>query len=186
MGYDLGIQMQTHLLSSWKVSKFLHFFHMSNNENFKIIAKNKRAKFDYEIIETFEAGIVLTGTEVKSIRNDRVSINESFVGTMEGKNEIFLFNANISTYISGSYMNHEPKRPRKLLLHKNQINKLVGAIQKKGMTIVPMTMYFNHKGFVKISIGLARGKNAIDKRETIKEREWNINKQKLLKNYNRS
>jgi SsrA-binding protein len=152
-------------------------------ENFKIVAKNRRAKFDYEILETHEAGIVLTGSEVKSIRNGRVSINESFVGGMKDSDQIFLFNADIAVYKQASYNNHEPRRPRKLLLHKSQINKLLGAIQKKGLTIVPLTMYFNHKGLLKISIALGRGKNVVDKRETIKTRDWNRQKLKILKNH---
>lgn len=154
-------------------------------DNFKVIAKNRRAKFDYEIIETVEAGIALVGTEVKSLRSGGTSINESFVGAMSGGNELFLFNADIAPYKHGSFLNHESKRPRKLLLHKSQLNKLLAGIQKKGLTIVPLTMYFNHRGFAKISIALAKGKNALDKRDTIKEREWNINKSRILKNYNR-
>ncbi len=153
-------------------------------ENFKIAAKNRRAKFDYEIIETFESGIVLKGSEVKSIRDGHVSINESFIGPIEGYNELFLFNCDIPVLKQASYLNHEPKKPRKLLLHRTQINKLLGSIVKKGMTIVPLTMYFNHKGIIKLSIGLARGKNVVDKRETIKKRDWNIQKSRILKNYN--
>lgn len=157
----------------------------NSNENFKIAAKNRRARFDYEIIETVEAGVVLTGSEVKSIRNNKVSINESFVGAMEQSNDLFLFNADISAYKQASYNNHEPRRPRKLLLHRSQINKFLNAIRKKGLTIVPLTMYFNHKGILKISIALARGKNVVDKRETIKTREWDVQKSRILKNYNK-
>lgn len=156
----------------------------TQNENFKIAAKNRRAKFDYEIIETLEAGIVLTGSEVKSVRDGKVSINEAFVGPMANSNEIFLFNADISIYKQASYNNHEPKRPRVLLVHKAQRAKLIDAVQKKGMTIVPFTMYFNHKGILKISIALAKGKNTIDKRETIKKRDWSIQKNRILRHYN--
>lgn len=156
----------------------------TQNENFKIAAKNRRAKFDYEIIETLEAGIVLTGSEVKSVRDGKVSINEAFVGPMANSNEIFLFNADISIYKQASYNNHEPKRPRVLLVHKAQRAKLIDAVQKKGMTIVPLTMYFNHKGILKISIALAKGKNTIDKRETIKKRDWSIQKNRILRHYN--
>lgn len=156
----------------------------TQNENFKIAAKNRRAKFDYEIIETLEAGIVLTGSEVKSVRDGKVSINEAFVGPMANSNEIFLFNADISIYKQASYNNHEPKRPRVLLVHKLQRAKLLDAVQKKGMTIVPLTMYFNHKGILKISIALAKGKNTIDKRETIKKRDWSIQKNRILRHYN--
>lgn len=156
----------------------------TQNENFKIAAKNRRAKFDYEIIETLEAGIVLTGSEVKSVRDGKVSINEAFVGPMANSNEIFLFNADISIYKQASYNNHEPRRPRVLLVHKAQRAKLIDAVQKKGMTIVPLTMYFNHKGILKISIALAKGKNTIDKRETIKKRDWSIQKNRILRHYN--
>lgn len=156
----------------------------TQNENFKIAAKNRRAKFDYEIIETLEAGIVLTGSEVKSVRDGKVSINEAFVGPMANSNEIFLFNADIGIYKQASYNNHEPKRPRVLLVHKLQRAKLLDAVQKKGMTIVPLTMYFNHKGILKISIALAKGKNTIDKRETIKKRDWSIQKNRILRHYN--
>jgi SsrA-binding protein len=153
----------------------------NKNENFKIVARNKKARFNYEIVETIEAGIILTGSEVKSIRDGRVSINEAFAGPMEGSPDLFLFNSDISAYKQASYNNHEPRRPRVLLLHKSQINKLMNSVQKKGMTLTPLTMYFNHKGIVKVSIALAKGKNVIDKRETIKERNWNIEKTRLLK-----
>ena len=158
---------------------------MNSNENFKIVAKNRRAKFDYEIIDTLEAGIILTGSEVKSIRNGKVSINESFIGAMANSNDIYLFNSDIAPYVQASYNNHEPKRPRVLLLHKVQRAKLLNAIQKKGMTLIPLTMYFNHKGILKVSIALAKGKNLIDKRETIKKREWNIAENRILRNYNK-
>jgi SsrA-binding protein len=152
--------------------------------NFKIIAKNRKAKFDYEIIDTYEAGIILTGSEIKSIRENKISINESFIGGMKNSNDVFLFNADISVYKQASYNNHEPRRPRKLLLHRSEISKLLGSIQKKGLTAVPLSMYFNHKGFVKVSFALAKGKNTVDKRETMKARDWNIQKSRVLKNYN--
>jgi SsrA-binding protein len=155
------------------------------NENFKVVAKNKKAKFNYEILETLEAGIILTGSEVKSIRDSRVSINEAFVGSKIDSMDLFLFNSDISTYKQASYNNHDPRRPRVLLLHKSQRNKFLNAIQKKGMTIVPLTMYFNHKGMLKISIALAKGKNVVDKREAIKTRDWNLEKARLLKNFNK-
>jgi SsrA-binding protein len=157
---------------------------VEQNKNFKIIAKNKRAKFDYEILETIEAGIILTGSEVKSIREGKVSINESFVGAMEGRGDLYLFNADISKYKQASYNNHEPRRPRVLLLRKSQRNRLLVSTQQKGMTIVPLTAYFNHKGILKISIALAKGKNVVDKRETIKKRDWTLEKLRILKQYN--
>lgn len=156
-----------------------------SNENFQIVAKNRRARFDYEIIDTLEVGIILAGSEVKSIRNGRVSINEAFIGTMADSDDLYLFNADISPYLQASYNNHEPKRPRVLLLHKAQRVKFLNAIQKKGMTIIPLTMYFNHKGILKLSIALAKGKNLVDKRETIKKREWNIAESRILRNYNK-
>lgn len=160
---------------------------MSNigEENFKIVARNKRARFDYEIFETLEAGIVLSGSEIKSVRNGKVSINEAFIGAMEGSDDIFLFNASIELYKQASYNNHEPRRPRVLLLHKLQKVRFLNAIQKKGMTIVPLTMYFNHKGILKLSIALARGKNVIDKRETLKKRDWTIQRNRIIRHYNK-
>ncbi len=155
-----------------------------SQQNFKIAAKNRKAKFDYEIIENYEAGIVLSGSEVKSIRNNRISINEAFIGGMQGSQDLFLFNADISPYQQASYNNHDPRRARKLLLHRAQINKLLSSIQQKGLTIVPLTMYFNHKGIVKLTIALAKGKNVVDKRETIKTRDWNVQKARILKHYN--
>jgi SsrA-binding protein len=157
----------------------------SDDENFRVIAKNKRARFDYEILDSVESGIALTGSEIKSIRAGKVSINESFIGPMgSSDDELYLFNSDIGIYKQASCYNHEPRRPRKLLLHRSQINKFIGAIRKKGLTIVPVTMYFNHNGFVKISVALAKGKNVVDKRETIKTREWNLQKSTVLKNYN--
>lgn len=157
----------------------------TSEENFKIVARNKRARFDYEISETLEAGIILTGSEIKSVRNGKVSINEAFIGAMEGSSELFLFNASIELYTQASYNNHEPRRPRVLLLHKPQRTRFLNAIQKKGMTIVPLTMYFNHKGILKLSIALARGKNLVDKRESLKERDWTLQKNRIIRNYNK-
>lgn len=157
---------------------------VERNENFKIIAKNRRAKFDYEILEAIEAGIMLTGSEIKSAREGKVSVSEAFVGAMEGRDDLYLFNADISLYKQASYNNHEPRRPRTLLFHKNQRNKLLASIQKKGMTVIPLTMYFNRKGILKVSVALAKGKDAFDKRETIKRRDWALEKQRILKHYN--
>ncbi len=154
------------------------------NENFKVVAKNRKAGFNYEITDTLEAGIILTGSEVKSIREGKVSINEAFVGTTSEMQNLYLFNADVSLYKQASYNNHDPRRPRVLLVHHKEKVKFLNAIQKKGYTIVPLTMYFNHKGLLKISIGLAKGKNVIDKRETQKKRDWNIEKSRILKSYN--
>lgn len=155
---------------------------MANDKNsqYKVIAQNKRARFDYEISETLEAGVVLTGSELKSIRGGHVSVNESHAGEMMG--ELFFFNANIKEYDKAGPFNHEAKRPRKLLVHKKQANKWLGSIKKKGMTIVPIVMYFNHKGRVKVLIGLGRGKKNHDKRATIKDREWKRDQSRILKN----
>lgn len=152
---------------------------MTKTDNYKVAAQNRRARFDYEIMETLEVGIVLTGTELKSLRQGKGSINEAHAGEMLG--ELYLFNANIAEYDQARHFNHEPRRPRKLLLRKKQLNKFLGAIRKKGLTIVPLVMYFNHKGYVKLQIALGRGKKNIDKRETIKEREWKRSKERVLK-----
>jgi SsrA-binding protein len=146
---------------------------------FKVVADNRRARFNYEIGETFEAGIVLTGTEVKSLRNGKATIGESYADTRDG--EIWLVNANIPEYLQASRFNHAPKRPRKLLLHQRQINKLAGAIEREGMTIVPLKLYFNEKGRAKIEIALARGKKLHDKRETERKRTWNRERGRLLR-----
>ena len=128
--------------------------------------------------ETFEAGLQLTGTEVKSLRSGRSTIAESYVTEQGG--EAWLVNANIPLYASGNRYNHEPKRPRKLLLHKAQISKLIGAIQREGRTVVPLQVYFNGQGRAKIEIALAKGKQAHDKRQTIKDRDWQRQRSRLL------
>ncbi len=145
----------------------------------KFIAVNRRARYDYAIEEEFEAGLVLTGSEVKSLREGRVNIAEGYVGQKGG--ELFLMNANIPEYKQAKAFNHEPKRLRKLLLKKREMGKLLGAIQQKGMTIVPMNLYFNQRGYAKLKIGLGKGKKEIDKRDTIKKREWNRQKERLMK-----
>ncbi len=144
------------------------------------IAHNRRAKFDYELLQEFEAGIALFGTEVKSLRLGQASINEAYVKEQGG--EIVLLNANIQEYSqAGAYFQHEPARPRKLLLHKREINKLIGGVQKDGLTIIPLKLYFDKKGLAKILIALARGKKEYDKRMAVKQRDWNRQKQRLLK-----
>ena len=144
------------------------------------IAHNRRAKFDYELLNEYEAGIVLHGTEVKSLRHGQASINESYV--KEKDNEIFLLNANIQEYAqAGGYFQHDPARPRKLLLNKREINKLIGVVQKEGLTIVPVKLFFDDKGMAKIKIALARGKKQYDKRQTEKARDWNRQKERVMK-----
>jgi SsrA-binding protein len=134
----------------------------------KIVADNRKAFHDYHILETFEAGVALLGTEVKAIREGRVNLRDSFGRVEQG--EVFLHNVHISPYSHRGYAEHEPLRRRKLLLHKQEIRKLIGKTTERGMTIVPLRLYFKH-GRVKVAIGLAKGKKEYDKRETIKQRE---------------
>jgi SsrA-binding protein len=154
---------------------------MSKGEDKGVIAVNRRARFDYEIQDTFEAGLQLVGTEVKSLRDGKANIAESYVSPEKG--EVWLINSDIPVYSHGNRNNHEPRRPRKLLLHKKEMNKLAGAVQREGLTIVPLRLFFNARGLVKLQIGLAKGKKTVDKRETKKERDWNRAKQRILKNY---
>lgn len=140
----------------------------ARSDDGKLIADNRKANFEYEILETFEAGLVLQGTEVKSIREGGVSLRESFCKVFGA--EVFLWNAHIAPYSHRGSAEHEPTRSRKLLLNRREINKLLGKTIEKGLTIVPLRMYFK-RGRIKLAIGLARGKNVRDKRETIKRRE---------------
>ena len=147
------------------------------------VAENRRAKFDYELEDKFEAGIELTGTEVKSLRLGQASINEAYVGPKG--NEIYIFNANIPEYQqAGPKMQHQPSRARKLLLHRREINKLLGAVTKDGYSIIPTRLYFNRRGMAKIEVALGKGKKTQDKRENIKKRDWGREKQRILKNKN--
>jgi SsrA-binding protein len=143
------------------------------------IAANRKARFHYEIGESFEAGIALTGTEVKSLRVGKATIAESYADPRQ--NEIWLINANIPEYLQANRFNHQPKRPRKLLLHRKQINKLIGAVERDGMTIVPLLLYFNERGRAKIELALARGKKLHDKRQSEKKRDWAREKGRLLR-----
>jgi SsrA-binding protein len=145
----------------------------------KLIAENRRARFDYFLDETVEAGLMLTGTEVKSLRNGRANIAESYAA-VEGR-EIVLVNADIPPYAGGNRFNHEPRRPRKLLLHKKEINKLIGAVQREGRTLIPTRLYWNDKGLAKLQIALAKGKKAHDKREATAERDWQRDKARLMR-----
>lgn len=147
----------------------------------KEVGYNRRANYDYEILEQFEAGVVLTGSEVKSLRSHRVNLTDSYAGISKS-GEIFLYQMHIPEYKLANRMNHEPKRNRKLLLRKKQILRLIGQLKRGGFSLIPISVYFNNFGFVKISLGLGRGKKNIDKRETIKEREWNREKSRILKN----
>ena len=147
--------------------------------NARVVAHNRRARFNYEIGETFEAGIALTGTEVKSLRQGKATIAESYADPRGG--ELWLVNANIPEYLQGGRFNHAPKRVRKLLLHRRQINKLMGAVEREGMALVPLKLYFNEKGRDKLELALARGKKLHDKRETEKKRSWDREKGRLLR-----
>jgi SsrA-binding protein len=149
------------------------------NPRFKIIADNRKARFNYEIGEVMEAGLVLTGSEVKSLRGGRATIGESYADARDGA--IWLINANIPEYRQAANFNHAPKRPRKLLLHQRQINKLAGAVEREGMTIVPLKIYFNDKGRAKIEIALGKGKKMHDKRETLKKRSWDRERGRLMR-----
>ncbi len=145
----------------------------------KIIAENRKARHDYYIIETVEAGIILTGTEVKSLREGKVNIAESYASPET--DGIWLVNANIPEYSRGNRENHPPKRTRKLLLHKREIARLVQAVERKGYTLVPLRLFFNDRGMAKIDIGIGQGKKNHDKRDTEKSRDWGRQKQRLLR-----
>ena len=144
------------------------------------IAVNKKATYNFEIIEKYEAGIVLTGTEVKSLRVNTGSIKEAFI--TEKNRELWITNFYIKKYLSSNKENYNPIQERKILVKKRERNKLIGSIKKEGMTIVPLLLYFNNRGIAKISIGIGKGKKKYDKRASIKANEWKINKQRLEKN----
>ena len=145
----------------------------------QLVAQNRRARHDYFIEESLEAGAMLVGTEVKSLRLGRASIVESYAGEKDG--DIYLFNANIPEYPAASQFNHEPKRPRKLLMHRRERARLLNAIRRDGMTLVPLNLYFNARGLAKVELGLARGKKNIDKRQAIKAADWKRQKARLLR-----
>ena len=146
----------------------------------KVVAENRRARFNYEIGDTYEAGIALTGSEVKSLRSGKATIAESYADTKGG--ELWLVNANIPEYLqAGPYNNHAPKRPRRLLLHQREIDRLATGVEREGMTIVPLKLYFNERGRAKVELALARGKKLHDKRETLKKRSWDREKGRLLR-----
>jgi SsrA-binding protein len=145
----------------------------------KVIADNRKARYAYAIEDTLEAGIMLVGSEVKSLRNGKSTIAESYAYSKDG--ELFLVNSYIPEYTQASRFNHEPKRTRKLLVHKAQAAKLSIAIQREGMTLIPLRMYFNAKGIAKIELGIAKGKKLHDKRETEKQRDWQRDKARLMR-----
>jgi SsrA-binding protein len=145
----------------------------------KIVAENRKARFNYFIEETFEAGLALSGTEVKSLRFGEGSIAESYAEVRDG--QVWLVNANIPEFSHGNRFNHEPKRPRKLLLHTREIEKFVGAVERKGMTLIPLSVYFNTRGRAKVELALAKGKQTHDKRATIKDRDWQRDKARIMR-----
>lgn len=148
----------------------------SNN----LVAQNKRARHDYFIEDVVEGGLVLTGSEVKSLRQGRASILESYASEENG--EMFLVNAHIPTYDAANRFNHEPKRPRKILLKRKEMAKMIGMVHREGYTVVPVSLYFNKRGIAKVGLGLARGKKQVDKRQTEKKRDWQRDKARLLRN----
>jgi SsrA-binding protein len=144
-----------------------------------LVAENRRARFDYEITDTLEAGLVLTGTEVKSLRLGKAQITESYASPERG--ELWLINAHIPEYLEANRFNHQEKRPRKLLVSKKQLAKFDAEVSRAGNTIVPLKLYFNEHGKAKLLLGLGKGKKTFDKRETEKRRDWNREKSRLLK-----
>ena len=145
----------------------------------KIVAENRRARFDYYVEDTYEAGLALQGTEVKALRAGEASIAESYA-EVRGE-EVWLVNSNVPEFSHGNRFNHEAKRPRKLLLHEREINKLHGAVAREGMTLVPLMIYFNSRGRAKVELALAKGKKAHDKRDAIKERDWKREQGRILR-----
>jgi SsrA-binding protein len=147
--------------------------------NNKVAAENRKARFSYEVIDTIEAGLVLTGTEVKSLRQGQANIQESYASAEDG--EIWLINSYVPEYLQGNRFNHEPRRRRKLLLSKREMARLTQSVEREGMTMVPLKIYFNDKGRAKLLLAIARGKKLHDKRESEKQRDWNREKGRLLK-----
>ncbi len=145
----------------------------------RFAAQNRRARHDYQIDGTLETGIMLLGSEVKSLRAGRASLAEAWAGEKGG--ELYLFNCNIPEYAAANRFNHEPKRPRKLLVHRRERAKLLGAIKREGMTLVPLSVYFNPRGIAKVELGLAKGRRKEDRRQAIKDRDWQRDKSRLMR-----
>jgi SsrA-binding protein len=145
----------------------------------RYVAQNRRARHDYLIEDTLEAGLVLYGTEVKVLRSGQASIAEAYADEKGG--ELFLVNANIPEYAAAAHFTHEPRRPRKLLLHRKEVNRLLGAIRRQGVTLVPLSIYFNERGRAKIALGLARGKRKADKRQAEKARDWQRDRARIMR-----
>jgi len=147
----------------------------------RTVARNRRATFDYFIDERFEAGLMLAGSEVKSLRAGRGNISEAYASEQGG--EMYLINAYIPDYASASHFGHDTRRPRKLLMHRREINRLTGALQKKGQTLIPLNLYFNRRGIAKVELGLAHGKKQHDKRAAIKDRDWKREQERLMRRH---
>ncbi|MDP2043612.1 MAG: SsrA-binding protein SmpB [Candidatus Omnitrophota bacterium] len=145
----------------------------------KSVITNRKAYRDYEVLESLECGIELKGSEVKSLRAGKINLDDSF-GRVE-KQEAFLYNAHISRYTEASYLNVDPDRPRRLLLHKNQIERIAGKLTQKGLTLIPLKVYFSHRGFVKLELALCKGKKLYDKRESLKRRETDLEMRRAIK-----
>jgi SsrA-binding protein len=145
----------------------------------KVVAQNRRARHDYHIEEHIEAGLALTGSEVKSLRGGRASIGEAYAGEKDG--ELYLLNAHISEYGPANRFGHDPRRPRKLLVHRKELNRLLGQVRRAGYTLVPLSIYFNARGLAKLDLGLAKGKRKEDRREDVKQRDWQRQKARLLR-----
>jgi SsrA-binding protein len=154
----------------------------SSTSSGSTVAFNRKARFDYAVEEELEAGMVLTGTEVKSLRAGKANIADAYAVEKDG--ELWLLNAYIAEYESGNRFNHEPLRPRKLLLHKKQVKKLVGRLKVKGVSVVPLSLYFNSRGLAKIKLAVAIGKKSYEKRETIKKRDWQRDKARIMRQKN--
>jgi SsrA-binding protein len=148
-------------------------------DKLKTVAENRRARFDYAVEDKFEAGLALQGTEVKALRAGEATIADSYAEIRDG--QAWLINANIPEYSHGNRLNHEPKRPRKLLLHAREIERLLGAVERKGMTLIPLSIYFNKTGRAKVELGLAKGRQSQDKREYIKDRDWKRDKARIMR-----
>jgi SsrA-binding protein len=155
----------------------------ARRDHHRFAAQNRKARHEYFIDDTIEAGIMLLGTEVKALREGKASIGESFAGPQGG--ELYLFNAYIPEYEAANRFNHLPRRPRKLLLHKRELSRLLGASQREGTTLVPLSLYFNERGRAKVELGLARGKRKADKRATEKERDWQRDKARIMRERSR-
>ncbi|MGE5539089.1 MAG: SsrA-binding protein SmpB [Gemmatimonas sp.] len=152
---------------------------MARQTECRVCAQNRKARHNYFIDSTLEAGIMLLGTEVKSLRTGQASLNDAYAGEKDG--ELYLINSHIPEYAAANRFNHEPRRPRKLLLNRRELDRILGAIRREGMTAVPLSIYFNERGRAKVELGLAHGKKKHEKRESIKERDWSRQKARVMR-----